>query len=219
VTEKADDMTAVSQPKNDTVLLSGRDPAEQVRLLQPSAKRFLAERFDLGAGQHPADRNAEFSADMLRHPLVVAAEDLDADTLGPKRGDGRPGACFWRIEEDDEAGKNQILFIGHSCPGTVGLVLAPGDAERAKSLRAEPFEDLRRAGPRRVVERQKLRLAGLFVTGGELDDVFRRALGDQQAAAFVLDEDRNAAALKVERHYVDLGPARTARRAGFDDRG
>ena len=170
-------MAAVSQPKNDTVLLSGRDPAEQVRLLQASAKRFLTERFDLGAGQHPADRNAEFSADMLRHPLVVAAEDLEADTLGPKRGDGRPGACFWRIEEDDEAGKNQILFIGHSCPGTVGLELAPGDDERAKSLRAEPFEDLRRAGPRRVVERQKLRLAGLFVTGGELDDVFGSTLG------------------------------------------
>ena len=156
---------------------------------------------------------------MLRHPLVVAAEDLDADTLGPKRGDGRPGACFWRIEEDDETGKNQISFIGHSCPRTVGLELAPGDAERAKSLRAESFEDLRRAGPRRVVERQKLRLAGLFILAGELDDVFGSALGDQQAAALVLDEDRNAAALKVERHHVDLGPARTARRAGFDDRG
>jgi hypothetical protein len=35
----------------------------------------------------------------------------------------------------------------------------------------------------------------------------------------VLNEDRNAASLKIERHLIDLGPARTARRAGFDDRG
>src|ERR1700675_668875 len=127
-------MAAVSQPKNDTVLLSGRDPAEQVRLLQPSAKRFLAERFDLGAGQHPGDRNAEFGADMLRHPLVVAAEDLDADTLGPKRGEGRPCARFWRIAEDNEAGEHQFLLVSHRSPRTVGLELAPGDAECAKSL-------------------------------------------------------------------------------------
>src|ERR1700730_15976982 len=113
---------------------------------------------------------------MLRHPLVVAAEDLDADTLGPKRGDGRARACFWRIEEDDEAGKNQISFVGHCCPRTVRLALAPRPAERAKSFRAEPLEHFRRAGPRRVVEQQKLGLTGLFIPAGELDDVFGRAL-------------------------------------------
>ena len=219
VAEIADDMTAVPQPKNDAVLLNGRDPAEQVRLFQPRGKRFVAERFDLGAGQQPGDRNAEFGADMLRHALVVAAEDLDADTLGPKRGDGRARACFWRIGEDDEAGKHQFLLIGHRCPLTVGLEFAPGDAERTKSVCAEPLEDFRRAGPRRVVERQKLGLAGLFVPDGELDDIFGRALGDQQAVALVLDEDRNAAPLKIERHLIDLGPAGIARRAGFDDRG
>src|SRR5215471_17570917 len=35
----------------------------------------------------------------------------------------------------------------------------------------------------------------------------------------MFNEDRYAAALEVERHLVDLGPVRTARRAGFDDRG
>jgi hypothetical protein len=170
-------MAAVSQPKNDAVLLSGRDPAEQVRLLQPRGERFVAERFDLGAGQQADDRNTEFGADALCHALVVAAEVLDADTLGLKRGDGRPGACFWRIEEDDEAGKNQILFVGHRRPRTVGLELAPGDPECAKSVRAEPLEDLRGAGPRCIVERQKLRFIGLFIPGGELDHIFGRALG------------------------------------------
>src|ERR1700738_2339332 len=133
---------------------------------------------------------------MLRHPLVVAAEDLDADTLGPKRGDGRPCARFWRIGEDDEAGKNQISFGGHRRPRTVGLELPPCDAECAQSLRAEPLEDFCSAAPRRLVERQKLGFAGLFVPGGELDDIFGSALGDEKAAAFVLDKDRNAASLK-----------------------
>src|ERR1700738_2011504 len=130
---------------------------------------------------------------MLRHALVVTAEDLDADTLGPKRGDGRPCARFWRIGEDDEAGKKQIPFGAPRRPRTVGLELAPGDAEGAKSLRAEPLEDFRSADPRRLAERQKLGFAGLFVPGGELDDIFGGALGDEKAAAFVLDKDRNAA--------------------------
>src|SRR5208282_384924 len=101
-------MAAVPQPKNHAVLLSGRDPAEQVRLFQPRGERFVAERFDLDAGQHAGDRNAEFGADMLGHALVVAAEDLDVDTLGPKCRDSRPRAFFWRIEKDNEAGKDQI---------------------------------------------------------------------------------------------------------------
>jgi hypothetical protein len=45
---------------------------------------------DLGADQRRVDRNAEFAADMLRHTLVVAAENRDADTLGPKRGSSAP---------------------------------------------------------------------------------------------------------------------------------
>jgi hypothetical protein len=73
-------MAAVLQPKNDAVFLNGRHSAEQVRLFQPRGKRFVAERFDLGAGQHRVDWNAEFAADMLRYALVVPAEDLDADT-------------------------------------------------------------------------------------------------------------------------------------------
>ena len=87
------------RPRMMRFFCSGRDPAEQVRLFQPRGERFVAERLDLGAGQHPVDRNAEFAADMLRHALVVAAEDLDADTLDPKRGDGRPRARLWRVEE------------------------------------------------------------------------------------------------------------------------
>jgi hypothetical protein len=44
----------------------------------------------LGAEQRPVDCNAEFAADILCHTLVVAAQDLDADTLGPKRGSSAP---------------------------------------------------------------------------------------------------------------------------------
>src|SRR5229473_6939515 len=165
------------------------------------------------------ENDAEFGADMQRHALVVAAEDLDPDTLGPKRGDGRPRACFWRIEEDDEAGEHQVLLVGHRSPRAVRFKLAPGDAEYAKSVRADPLEDFRRAGPSRLVERQKLGFAGFLVAGGELDDIFGRTLGNQQATAPALDENRNAASLKIERYLVELRPARTARRAGFDDRG
>lgn len=44
----------------------------------------------LGAEQRPVDCNAEFTADILCHTLAVAAQDLDADTLGAKRGSSAP---------------------------------------------------------------------------------------------------------------------------------
>src|SRR5271165_4789335 len=81
VAEKADDMAAVLQTKDDPVLLNGRHPAEYVRLFQPRRQRFITELFDLGAGQQPGDRDAELGADVLRHMLVVAGKDLNTYTL------------------------------------------------------------------------------------------------------------------------------------------
>ena len=74
-------------------------------------------------------------------------------------------ALFWRIGEHDEAGEHQFVLIGHRCPLTVGLEFAPGDAECAKSVRAELLENFRGAGPRRVVERQGLEAYRALRTG------------------------------------------------------
>src|SRR5271165_4287747 len=95
VAEKADDMAAVLQPKDDPVLLNRRHPAEYVRLFEPRRQRIISEPFDLGAGQQPGDRNAELGADVLRDMLVVAGKDLNTYTLDPERCDGRARACFW----------------------------------------------------------------------------------------------------------------------------
>ena len=99
-------------------------------------------------------RRTEFAADMLCYALVVAAEDLDADTFDPKRGDGRPRARLWRVEEHHKAGKDQLAFVSHRCRLTVGLQVTPSNAECAKSLRAELLENYRRADPRRIINRQ-----------------------------------------------------------------
>src|SRR5208282_1453887 len=151
--------------------------------------------------------------------LVVAGKDLDADSLDPERCDGRARGCFWRIKEDDEAGKNQISFIDRRRRCAVWLHLAPGDAECAEAVRAQPIEEFRRSDPRRVVERQELGLTGLFITGGAPNYILWRALGYQEAVALTLDQHRNAAPLKIEWRFVDFAPARTARWAGFEDRG
>ncbi len=78
-----------------------------------------------------------------------------------------PALAFGGSEKTTKPAKTKSRSSATVAACTVGLQLAPGDAEGAKSVRAEPLEDFRRPGPRRVVERQKLRLAGLFIPGGE----------------------------------------------------
>ena len=210
VAEIADDVAAALQPKNDAVLLNGRDPAEQVRLFQPRGERLVAERFDLGAGQQPGDRNAELGADMLRHALVVAAEDLDADTLGPERGDGRPGARFGGSKKTTKPANT------NSCSSATAARLRSGSSSRQATPRARnpsalsPSKTFAARARAASSSGRSSGLPGSSYRTGEPDDVFGRALGNQQAAALVLDEHRNAAPLKVERHLVDLGPARFA---------
>ena len=173
VAEKADDMAAVPQPKNDAILLSGRDPAEQVRLLQPRAERFLTERFDLGAGQHPSNRNAEFGADMLRHALVVAAEDLDADTLGPKRGDGRPGARLCGSKKTTKPAKTKSRSSATVAPVRSGSSSrqATPSARNPSALSPSKTFAARVAPPRPAAEARayrcsSYRLASLMTSSG-----------------------------------------------------
>jgi hypothetical protein len=118
-----------------------------------------------------------------------------------------PALAFGGSEKTTKPAKTKSRSSATVAAVTVGLELAPGNAECAKSLRAEPLEDFRSADPRRVVERQKLGLTKLFVPGGELDDIFGRALGDEKAAALVLDKHRNAASL---RKPIQLNGSRSA---------
>src|SRR6516164_949899 len=182
VAEKADDMATVLQTEDDPVFLDRRDPAEQGGLLQPRGQRLVAECFNFGPGQQPKNRNAELPADMPRHAFVVAAENLDANAVGRERGDRNSRALFWRIKEYDEAGKHEIALIGHRHLGTVRLELAPGNGERPEPVVAERLENLRRPRPGRRIKRQRPGLARFFVSAGDADNVFRRALGDQQTA-------------------------------------
>jgi hypothetical protein len=79
IAEKAHDMAAVLQAEDDPVRLNRRHPTEEARLLEPGRQRLVRERLDFGARQRPGDRNAALAADMPRHALVVAAQDLDRD--------------------------------------------------------------------------------------------------------------------------------------------
>ena len=90
------------------------------------------------AREHPRDRYADLGEDMPGHQLVVAGQHLHRDAGGRHCMDRSPGAGLRRIEENGEAGENEVALIGDR-GGLVALVdHAAGYAQGAESLRAEP---------------------------------------------------------------------------------
>src|SRR5579859_2943259 len=115
---------------------------------------------------------------MLRYPLVIAAQDLDADPLCLECRDCGPGTLLGRIGENCKASEDQLLFVGYCYLCAVRLKLAPGDAEGAKPLRAQLLEDTSGAGSRGGLKRLRRGVGWFFVLAGSLDHILRCALGD-----------------------------------------
>ena len=72
---------------------------------------------------------------------------------------------------------------------------------------------------RRVCGVERLLLSvRVLVSPGQPQQILRRALDDQAALGVVLDQDRDTPPLEIERHFVDLLPARHVERMGGEDR-
>ena len=157
---------------------------------------------------------------MLRHALAVAGDDLDRDAGALQRFERRSSAGLGRIEEGGEACQHQLGLVVDHRVRMVGRDAAPGDREHAEALVLErvaarargPGGDLVKFGRRRA-------LGGLrgLVVPAQPEQVVGRALDDQPALVAALDQHRDAAALEVERHLVDLAPAADVDPAMFED--
>ena len=53
------------------------------------------------------------AADFARHEVVVAGENLDTHAMVCEGADCRSGALLGRIEKADEAGEDEIRFVGN----------------------------------------------------------------------------------------------------------
>ena len=119
----------------DHPLLLGRvDAAEQVGGLHPGAQRGVVHRLDVGAGEQPADGDAQLGAHVAGHQVAVAGDDLDGDAGLLQRRQRRAGARLGRVEEGREAGEHQLRLVADDRVGVVRRHLAPGDAQHAEAF-------------------------------------------------------------------------------------
>ena len=169
------------------------------------------------AREHARNRHADLGEDMAGHQFVVAGQHLHGDARRLHGLDRCPGACFRRIEENGEAGEDKIAFVGDR-GGCVARIDHTGcDAQGAETLRTEAVEGRLEGATRLGVERL-LRSVRVFVSPGQPQQILRRALDDQTALALVLDQHRDTPPLEIERHFVDLLPARHVERMGGQNR-
>src|SRR5262245_55183345 len=97
--------------EEDAVLLSRRDAAEKVDHLEAGAERLLAELRQLRAGQQAGDRYGELAAEMLRHPLVVAGQDLHRDAVAFEALQDGGDSRLRGVEKGRKAGKDQLPLV------------------------------------------------------------------------------------------------------------
>ena len=149
--------------------------------------------------------------------LIVAGHHFQGDAeLGESR-QRLTGPRLRRIEEGQKPGEGQFRLVGDVRMLAVRFDLAPGDPQDPVALGAEGVECRLGGLARRGVERARRRSL-LLITGREAEDVFRRALHDDETPASAFDEDRNPAPLEVERHFIDLAPGREVNLARREDR-
>ena len=128
-------------------------PAEQVDPGQLPEQGLFRQMLQRIARQHARHGNANLGEDVAGYQLVVAGQDLHRDAGFGHCPDRCACAGFRWIQEDCEAGKNQIGFVGNRGSLVGGIDQAAGDPQRAKSLLAEGVEGGLKDRSRRRVER------------------------------------------------------------------
>src|SRR5215467_8863465 len=155
---------------------------------------------------------------MSRHLLVVTTKDLDTDPLFLEGLDRGTRTWLWRVQENGKACKDKVLLIVRCHLLLVGRKFAPGHTESTKPLGTHLLKDVVASNARRFVERSGISFARLLILAGKLENVLRRALGNEKTTVPTFDQHRNSAPLKIERHLIELCPIGALAYAAFEDR-
>ena len=81
VSQIANDMTAMLERNNDSVLLGWRDSREDRCLLDDLRQGGVTYSLELVAEDDASNVEANLRADVLRHELVVASQDFEQNGL------------------------------------------------------------------------------------------------------------------------------------------
>ena len=149
--------------------------------------------------------------------FVVAGHDFQDDAEVGEGSQRLARPRLRRIEKGQESGEGQVFLVGDIRFLAVRFDLAPCDPQGPITLGAKACERRRGGFARRGVEGARRRSL-LLITGRVAEDVFRRALHDEESAPSAFDENGNPAPLEVERHFIDLPPHREVDLAGCEYR-
>ena len=112
-----------------------------------------------------------------------------------------------RVEKGGEAAQREGGLVADHGVRMVSPHLPVRDAEHPEPVVRERIVQRDDPLPCRRVERRTAGRAGFLVVGREAHDVLGRALDHEQPRTGILDQHRDAPALEIEGHLVDLGPA------------
>ncbi len=204
VAQEAHDTAPPAQRLDDAVLLRRIDAAEHVRIDRARGERMLVEARDFAAGQHARDRHAELRADVPRHALVVAGQDLHRHAGVAQRIDRASRARLRRIEERHEADEGEVAFVARRNAVAIARHRLGRDREHAQAVGAQRLPAPLGALARRGVECVGPRRCARLVARRKPEDFLGGALDDQQPRLAVVGQHGHAPPLEVERRLVDL---------------
>ena len=159
---------------------------------------------------------ADQAADVSRHQLVVAGEDLHLDAVTPQPRDRRSDPLEQVIGEGQESGERELALVGGAEARRPRDALR-GHREHPEAALAQRAEGSSHRATADRVERTR-RALGL-VGGADREDALGCALGHEERAPLPRHHDREPAPLEVEGHLVRLREALRSRGGPLEDRG
>jgi hypothetical protein len=134
VAEKADDMAAQPQRKDDATLLVGVDAGEQVDVIDLGHQCAVGKLLDLGAGEDAPRGQADRRGDMADDGGMIAGDDLEADARSGEACDRVARVALGWIGEHAEADERQLAFVRDACLAFLPGDRLDGDSDQAKAI-------------------------------------------------------------------------------------
>ena len=195
------------QRTHDAFLVQWGELGKDLVLQGGGRQGFVAHRFDLRAQQDLVCGQADLTADMSRHDLVVARQHLDSDAVLGERLQRWRGGFLGRVQEGDVACQGQLSFVNDRIGGLAGRHLFHGHGDYAQAILVECVRDLLDPGQHGRIKRRLLGDLASFNAyfGAHGQDLFECALADQFVVVIAFgDHHGHSTPLEVERDFVDF---------------
>jgi len=202
VSKIADDLSARFQRQDDAILLLRTHPAEKVGTLDHRLQAVVVQLRYLRPAEHALYLDAEHTADVAGHLLAVAGDDLQRDAVGGEHAQRLAGGLLRWVEKRGKPAKRQPGLVIHHGMRVIARDLLNRHAEHSKTFVAQRVQPLLQACPLGGFEGRAHVV--VFEVDRQPQNFLGCTLDHQEAGRPVVGQDRDAAALEVEWHFVDF---------------